>query len=65
MIRAKLGVYAKGVAAIATAGLMAAQAALVDGWQHPGDDITVGLAVLGAIAIWRIPNKPAPADSAE
>lgn len=53
----KLKPYAKFVAAIATAGLIAAQQALpmpaaAHGW------VSVALAVLGAIAVYQIPNTP-------
>ena len=58
----KIKPYAKFAAAIGTAGLIAAQQALpmsptAHGW------VTVVLAVLGAIAVYKFENAPLPEDS--
>lgn len=51
-----MSAYAKAVAAVVTAGLVAAQTAIpmspaAHGW------VTVGLAVAGAYAVYQVPNK--------
>lgn len=56
-----MGKYAKFIAALITAGLLAAQQALPltevqRGWT------TVILAVLGAVAVYAVENKPASAE---
>lgn len=53
-----MGKYAKFIAALVTAGLMAAQQALSlteaqRGW------VTIGLALMGALAVYTVENKPA------
>jgi hypothetical protein len=49
--------YAKAVAAILAAGLTAAQAALpMSAKAH--SYVAVGLAVLGAVAVYAVPNAP-------
>jgi hypothetical protein len=53
-----MGKYAKAIVAIAMAGLMALQQALPlndtqRGW------VTVALAVLTAVGVYAVPNKPA------
>ena len=56
-----MNAYAKTVVAAITAGLIAAQTALVDGHITSSDWITIALAALGAIAVYVIPNTaPAP-----
>ena len=53
--------YAKTVVAVVTAGLIAAQTALVDGHITSSDWITIALAALGAFGVYVIPNTtPAP-----
>lgn len=49
--------YLKALVALGTAGLIALQTALADGWMlHDG--ITVGLAVLGAAGVYLAQNEP-------
>jgi hypothetical protein len=50
--------YAKFIVAAVTAGLMAAQQALTLTEQQRGW-VTIGLAVLGAIGVYAVENKPA------
>lgn len=50
--------YAKFIVAAATAALMAAQQALTLTEQQRGW-VTIGLAVLGAIGVYAVENKPA------
>jgi hypothetical protein len=54
----KLKPYAKGLVAVAAAGLMAVQTQIPlsptwHGW------VSVGLAMLGAVGVYAVPNKPA------
>lgn len=53
-----MGNYSKFIAALVTAALMAAQQALPltetqRGW------VTIGLALMGALAVYQVENKPA------
>lgn len=54
----KISPYLKAVAAVLTAGLIAVQTALSHGTLTGSDWITVALAVLGAIGVYAIPNRP-------
>lgn len=47
------------VVAVAIAGLTALQSAYGDGVMTAQEWITVGLAVVGALGVWLVPNKPA------
>jgi hypothetical protein len=50
-----MGKYAKGIAAVLTAGLIAAQNAFPLTAQHHAW-ITVALALLGSVAVYQVPN---------
>lgn len=50
-----MGRYAKALVAIATAGLIALDQGLDDGLTGH-DWVTIGLAVLGALAVYLVPN---------
>lgn len=50
--------YMKAIVAAVTAGLIALQTALSHGTLTGSDWITVALAVLGAVAVYLVPNKP-------
>jgi len=52
--------YAKTIVAVITAGLIAAQTAIADGWITSSDWITIALAALGAIAVYAVPNAAPP-----
>lgn len=59
--------YAKFIVAAVIAGGVALQAALTDGHVTNAEWLTIGIAVLGALGVWAIPNAPAvnpPADGA-
>jgi hypothetical protein len=51
--------YAKTVASAVAAGAVALVAALTDNSVSPGEWVTIGLAVLGAVGVFAIPNTPA------
>lgn len=50
--------YAKAGVAIAAAALVALQAALTDDAIITQEWLGVGLAVLAAVGVWAVPNKP-------
>ena len=50
--------YAKLVVAALAAGAVALNAAVTDGTITNGEWVTIGLAVLGALGVWAVPNKP-------
>lgn len=53
-----MGKYAKGIAAVLTAGLIAAQNAFpLSVQQHAW--VTIILALLGSVAVYQVPNAPA------
>jgi hypothetical protein len=52
--------YAKTIAAVLTAALIAAQTAIADGHITSSDWITIALAGLGAIAVFVTPNAIPP-----
>lgn len=54
--------YAKFAIAALTAGLIAAQTALMDGSISVQDWVTIALAALGALGVYAAPNtaKPSP-----
>lgn len=57
--------YAKFIVAALIAGAVALQAALTDDHVTNTEWLTIGIAVLGALGVWAVPNKPAveqPAD---
>lgn len=53
-----LNPYMKAVVAVLTAGLIALKPLLANGHITGSDWITVALAVLGAIGVYAIPNRP-------
>jgi hypothetical protein len=57
--------YAKFVAALVAAGLVALQTALTDGTVTSAEWVTIGLAVLGAVGVLAVPNRPGPTDAGE
>ncbi|MBA9003651.1 MULTISPECIES: hypothetical protein [Thermomonospora] len=54
----KISAYWKSVIAAAGPVLLAAQAAIEDGRIDSGEWIPIGVAVLVALGVWGIPNKP-------
>lgn len=54
----KISPYLKAVVAVATAGLIALKPLLASGHLTGSDWVTVALAVLGAIGVYAIPNRP-------
>lgn len=53
-----MGKYAKGIAAVLTAGLIAVQNAFpLTTQQHAW--VTIILALLGSVAVYQVPNAPA------
>lgn len=55
----KVSRYAKAVVAAAGPVLYAAQAAVTDGRVDGQEWLTIGLAVLVAAGVWKVPNRPA------
>lgn len=53
----KLPEYAKTVVAAVAAGAVALSAALSDGTVTAGEGVTIGLAVLGALGVYAVPNR--------
>lgn len=53
-----MGKYAKSIVAVVTAGLMALQQALPLTDEQRGW-VSIALAVLGAVAVYAVPNAPA------
>jgi hypothetical protein len=51
--------YAKTVASAVAAGAVALVAALTDNSVSPGEWVTIGLAVLGAVGVYAVPNASA------
>ena len=51
--------YAKTVVAAVIAGAVALQTAITDGQVSASEAVTIGLAVLGALGVYAIPNVPA------
>jgi hypothetical protein len=56
-----MGRYSKAIVAVLTAGLIAAQQALTLTEQQRGW-VTIGLALLGALGVYAVENKPASAE---
>jgi hypothetical protein len=54
----KIAKYWKTVVAALVAGGTIAQAALTDDTITSGEWVAIGLAVLGALGVWAVPNKP-------
>jgi multidrug transporter EmrE-like cation transporter len=52
--------YAKFFVAAGIAGLTVLAAALTDDHVTNAEWIAIGLAVLGALGVWAVPNKPDP-----
>lgn len=52
-----LRIYAKFVAAAAATGLVTLQLAITDDTVTKTEWITIGLAVLGSLGVYAIPNK--------
>lgn len=52
----KLPEYAKTVVAAVAAGAVALSTALNDGVITAGEGVTIGLAVLGALGVYAVPN---------
>lgn len=50
--------YAKFIVAVLIAGGVALQAALTDDHVTNAEWLTIGIAVLGALGVWAVPNKP-------
>jgi hypothetical protein len=60
----KIALYRKAIVATLTAGLLATQVALTDGTGISGSEwVTVALAVLGAVAVYWVPNDKFPEDT--
>jgi len=55
--------YAKFAVAAAMAGLTALAAAITDDHVTNAEWIAIGLAVLGALGVWAVPNKPSTPNS--
>jgi hypothetical protein len=55
----KFSKYAKTAVSAVAAGAVALTAALTDSSVSPGEWVTIGLAVLGALGVYAIPNAPA------
>jgi hypothetical protein len=51
--------YAKFIVAAAVAGLTALAAALTDDTVTNAEWVTIGLATLGAVGVFFVPNRPA------
>lgn len=51
--------YAKFFVAAGIAGLTALAAAITDDHVSNAEWVTIGLAVLGAVGVWAVPNRPA------
>ena len=64
-----MNTYAKAAVAVLTAALIAVQTALTDGQVTSSEWVTIGLAALGALGVYLIPNAspepPAPAGKHE
>lgn len=53
--------YAKLIVAALAAGAVALNVAVTDGTITGGEWVTIGLAALGALGVWAVPNsKPGP-----
>lgn len=52
--------YAKTIVAALTAALVALGAALTDDTVTTAEWVTIGLAAVGALGVFLVPNKPAP-----
>jgi hypothetical protein len=50
--------YAKIIASAVAAGAIALTAALTDNTITPGEWVSIGLAVLGALGVYAAPNTP-------
>lgn len=50
--------YAKTIVAVLAAGAVALQAALTDNTVTPAEWVVIGLAALGALGVYAVPNKP-------
>ena len=57
--------YAKAVVALVTAAAIAAQTALSDGVITASEWVSIAIAALGAIAVYRVPNTTQPATKAQ
>jgi hypothetical protein len=51
--------YAKTAVSAVAAGAVALTAALTDNSVSPGEWVTIGLAVLGALGVYAVPNAQA------
>ncbi len=54
-----MGKYAKFIVAALLAGGVAVQTAITDNTITTAEWVTIGLAAVGALAVWAVPNKPA------
>ena len=50
--------YAKFIVAGLVAGLVTLQSAITDDTITTAEWVAIGLAVLGALGVWAVPNKP-------